>query len=197
LASSCVCELMTSSGSACNNSTDTRPKNPPLEEKNLWIGNIDKRLTEYNLLKILQKYGEVKKFEYLFHKIGPHRGEPRGYCFVEYATREEAQTVLHKLNGKLALSNKLVVNWAHKHQERDDEKSKEEPSGSGDSGKSVSRQCKISAIEAKLKMMDKKDYNAETVVQGKHPLLVQKDQNTRPHPYNKKPHGYHRTNHKK
>jgi hypothetical protein len=42
----------------------------------------------YNLLKIIQCYGEVENFEYLFHTIGPNKGEPRTYCFVEYKRKE-------------------------------------------------------------------------------------------------------------
>ena len=42
----------------------------------------------YNLLKIIQCYGEVENFEYLFHTVGPHKGEPRTYCFVEYKRKE-------------------------------------------------------------------------------------------------------------
>ncbi|CAB1352106.1 unnamed protein product, partial [Coregonus sp. 'balchen'] len=55
----------------------------------------------------------VKLFDFLFHKSGPMEGQPRGYCFVNFHTKEEAGRVIHCLNGKLALSKKLVVHWAH------------------------------------------------------------------------------------
>lgn len=42
----------------------------------------------YNLLKILQRFGEIKNFELIFHKSGVKEGEPRGFCFVEFKTRE-------------------------------------------------------------------------------------------------------------
>ena len=42
----------------------------------------------YNILKIFQRYGEISSFELLFHKSGVKEGEPRGYCFVEFKTRE-------------------------------------------------------------------------------------------------------------
>ena len=42
----------------------------------------------YNILKILQPYGEIQKLDLLFHKSGVKEGEPRGYCFVEFKTLE-------------------------------------------------------------------------------------------------------------
>uniref|UniRef100_A0A803JCF7 Probable RNA-binding protein 18 n=1 Tax=Xenopus tropicalis TaxID=8364 RepID=A0A803JCF7_XENTR len=79
----------------------------------LWIGNVDPKITEYHLLKLLQKFGKVKQFDFLFHKSGPLEGQPRGYCFVNFETKAEAERAIHCLNGKMALSKKLVVRWAH------------------------------------------------------------------------------------
>ncbi|XP_013981452.1 RNA-binding protein with serine-rich domain 1-B isoform X3 [Salmo salar] len=83
------------------------------EGHRLWIGNIDPKITEYHLVKLLEKFGKVKQFDFLFHKSGPLEGQPRGYCFVNFHTKEEAERAIHCLNGKLALSKKLVVRWAH------------------------------------------------------------------------------------
>lgn len=83
------------------------------EGNRLWIGNIDPKITEYHLVKLLEKFGKVKQFDFLFHKSGPLEGQPRGYCFVNFNTREEAERAIQRLNGKLALSKKLVVRWAH------------------------------------------------------------------------------------
>ena len=41
----------------------------------------------YNLLKILQRFGEIKNFQLHFHKSGIREGEPC-YCFVEFKTFE-------------------------------------------------------------------------------------------------------------
>lgn len=79
----------------------------------LWIGNIDPKITEYHLVKLLEKFGKVQQFDFLFHKSGPLEGQPRGYCFVNFHTKEEAERAIQCLNGKLALSKKLVVRWAH------------------------------------------------------------------------------------
>lgn len=42
----------------------------------------------YHLVKLLEKFGNVKQFDFLFHKSGPLEGQPRGYCFVNFNTRE-------------------------------------------------------------------------------------------------------------
>lgn len=39
-------------------------------------------------MKLLEKFGKVKQFDFLFHKSGPLEGQPRGYCFVNFNTRE-------------------------------------------------------------------------------------------------------------
>lgn len=38
----------------------------------------------FQLLKILQQFGEIEKFDMLFHRSGPLFGQPRGYAFVTY-----------------------------------------------------------------------------------------------------------------
>lgn len=42
----------------------------------------------YQLMQICKRYGNVKHLVYVFHTHGRQRGEPRGYCFVEYASRQ-------------------------------------------------------------------------------------------------------------
>lgn len=128
------------------------------DDKRIWIGNLDNRLTEYHLVKVLKKYGNVKKFDFLFHKAGPLKGHPRGYCFVTYETKGQAQHALSCLHGKLMLSKTLVAKWANNVPSEDlatkrpiqilggPKKEQKQPTN-------VNSQ--ISAIEAKLKAMEK------------------------------------------
>lgn len=44
--------------------------------------------SRFHLVKLLEKFGHVKQFDFLFHKSGPLEGQPRGYCFVNFNTRE-------------------------------------------------------------------------------------------------------------
>ncbi|XP_043106203.1 probable RNA-binding protein 18 isoform X1 [Puntigrus tetrazona] len=129
----------------------------------LWIGNIDPKITEYHLVKLLEKFGKVKQFDFLFHKSGPLEGQPRGYCFVNFHTKEEAERAIQCLNGKLALSKKLVVRWAHAQVKKFEPFKGDknvpaslEPSSSEaeELPTTLSVNAKIRAIEAKLQMME-------------------------------------------
>lgn len=123
-------------------------------DRRLWIGNLDTRVTEFALLKILQKFGTLQRFDFLYHKTGPDQGKPRGYCFVSYSNSQEAEKAMKSLDRKLALSKRMLVRWAHKQQDKVEKpvnKTLEESSNN------LSAECKIRAIEMKLKIMEKNE----------------------------------------
>jgi RNA recognition motif-containing protein len=64
-----------------------------------------------NILKFVRRYGTPVSFRFNF-RAGTDVMEPRGYCFVEYSTREEAEKAKAALDGKKALGKKIVVDWA-------------------------------------------------------------------------------------
>ncbi|KPP71199.1 putative RNA-binding protein 18 [Scleropages formosus] len=159
------------------------------EGHRLWIGNIDPKITEYHLVKLLEKFGKVKQFDFLFHKSGPLEGQPRGYCF-------EAERAIQCLNGKLALSKKLVVRWAHAQrfdQYRGDKTlpASLEPSSSAEEmPTTLSVNAKIRAIEAKLQMMEE---NRDEEYSGPSPYVYNKPpEKKRPAPYSRYPRKYRR-----
>uniref|UniRef100_A0A287DDG9 Probable RNA-binding protein 18 n=1 Tax=Ictidomys tridecemlineatus TaxID=43179 RepID=A0A287DDG9_ICTTR len=145
------------------------------EGHRLWIGNLDPKITEYYLPYLLQKFGKMKQFDFFFHKSGALEGQPGGYCFVNFETKQEAEKAIQCLNGKLALSKKLVVRWAHAQVKRFDHNKNDkkilpislEPSSSTEPTQSnLCVTAKIKAIEAKLKMMTENsdaEYPAESV----------------------------------
>jgi len=51
----------------------------------------------YHLVKLLEKFGKVKQFDFLFHKSGPLEGQPRGYCFVNFHTKEVLLVLLYNI----------------------------------------------------------------------------------------------------
>ncbi|EDO45951.1 predicted protein [Nematostella vectensis] len=165
-----------------------------VSERKLWIGNLDKRLSEFNILKILQQFGEIEHFQFLFHGNGPNRGEPRGYCFVEFKKKEDARKALRGLNKKIVLSRALVVDWAHHHKSSADEPQKSKHTNivpnAQTSTHSPSNESKIKAIEAKLRVMASTgDVNPTHLGWSKHPLLVESEKN-QTHPYkSSKPRG--------
>ncbi|XP_021706285.1 probable RNA-binding protein 18 isoform X2 [Aedes aegypti] len=152
----------------------------PPDDRRLWIGNLDSRVTEYQLLKIAQKCGKIEKFDMLFHRSGPMAGYPRGYAFVTYERQKDSEIALEVLNGKLVGDKHMVVRWA-KNVNRDEmEKTKPKlqipalagGSKAGPSGP-MSQQTKIQALEAKLKMMESRsdDLIINKSATGERPII--------------------------
>ena len=139
----------------------SRPLN--VQNKRLWVGNLDTRLTEYSLLKIFQKFGELEKFDFLVHKTGPDAGTPRGYCFVSYKTRHDAERAMKGLNGKQALTKRLFVRWANA-EPQEQTSSKQVVKNTQMECSNLSTENKIKAIEDKLLKMDnsKPDFTSES-----------------------------------
>lgn len=67
----------------------------------------------YQLLKIVQKYGEIEKFDLLYYRNGPQAGKSRGYGFVTYKNEFDAEKAISSLDGMLLCSKYVRVKWAH------------------------------------------------------------------------------------
>ncbi|XP_014089014.1 probable RNA-binding protein 18 isoform X1 [Bactrocera oleae] len=146
--------MATSSGKSCNSGSGG-----VLEERRIWIGNLDPRLSEYQLLKILQKCGPVEKFDMLFHKSGPLVGQSRGYAFVTFGTADAALKALEKLNGTPIANRPIVIRLAKNVNY--DELNKQKPRieipalGSSSRDEQMSREDAIRAIESKLRALER------------------------------------------
>ncbi|KAK4883779.1 hypothetical protein RN001_000050 [Aquatica leii] len=75
----------------------------------LWMGSLEPYMTETFITTAFRKMGEnplnVKVMRNKF------TGEPAGYCFVHFATDEEAIDAMHKLNGKPISGTNPVVRF--------------------------------------------------------------------------------------
>jgi len=148
----------------------------------LWIGNLDPKITEYAMLKLLQKFKNVslQQFDFIYHRSGPEKGRPRGYCFVTLGSPLEAATVLHGLNGKLALSRRLVVKYAEVEKRDASLSCGSTPSTSAVTETKKLDVCvegKIQAIEAKLQMMEEnKDGGTPPVILYPPPANLKRQQ---------------------
>ncbi|KAK9730444.1 Selenocysteine tRNA 1 associated protein [Popillia japonica] len=75
----------------------------------LWMGSLESYMTETFITNSFRKMGEnplnVKVMRNKF------TGEPAGYCFVHFATDEEAIDAMHKLNGKPIPGTNPVVRF--------------------------------------------------------------------------------------
>ncbi|EDV25530.1 uncharacterized protein TRIADDRAFT_55715 [Trichoplax adhaerens] len=78
----------------------------------LFIGNMDRRLTDADILKLTSKYGKIKAVSERIPKTGPKKGRRLNYCFVDYESEEAADKARISLNGKIIGFKILQVRWA-------------------------------------------------------------------------------------
>jgi RNA recognition motif-containing protein len=151
-------------------------------------------LTEFHLLKLVQRFGSIENFDFLFHRFGPNAGLPRGYAFITYNHAEDAKKCLEGLDGKKVLDKVLSVRYAHQTANvftDEEEKLRKKLPALGmkpDSEvKPVSKERAISAIEAKLRAMEREKEEVSnfslTVVGGGQKGNVKSQSTTRNYPY--------------
>ncbi|XP_076682490.1 putative RNA-binding protein 18 isoform X2 [Andrena cerasifolii] len=163
-------------------------KSNQVEDRRLWVGNLDLRINEYQLLKLVQQHGTIEKFDLLFHRSGPQAGQPRGYAFVTYKTVQDAEAAKDALHNLKVGAKNIIVRWAHSVTESDIDKPKPKIdipalAGAKKEDKRISRETAIQAIEAKLKLMNEseeefelnKPLNGSPIIQ-----LYQKPENPKP-----------------
>ncbi|KAG4093116.1 RNA-binding domain-containing protein [Neocallimastix lanati (nom. inval.)] len=124
--------------------------NDTKNETRLYIGNFPQTITEYSLIKLFQKYGKIKNIEYLWHKFGPKRGEPRGYCFLEYEKPESAKKAIEVMNKKELLGRILTVSYIDESK-KEKKELKIEKDKNVPIKKNIKTSSKIYLLEQKLK----------------------------------------------
>ncbi|XP_017869067.1 PREDICTED: probable RNA-binding protein 18 isoform X1 [Drosophila arizonae] len=133
------------------------------EQRRIWVGNLDSRITEFQLLKLMQKCGAVEKFDMLFHKGGPMVGQSRGYAFITFKKNEGATNALIKLDGSNIGSRSIAVRLAKNIKYDDLQRPKprlEIPAlGRGKREDKISKSDAIRAIEAKLRTLERQTDN--------------------------------------
>ncbi|MBA0685293.1 hypothetical protein Goari_012963 [Gossypium aridum] len=143
-------------------SMDPRSFADETSESRLYVGNLDLRITEAALIKMFSPYGKIISEDFLWHTRGPKRGEPRGFAFIQYSTKEEAILAKEKMHGRLACGRPLMVRLASEKylEEAAAQNSSKAGCNTIKSGTTstisgqVSRSAKIAAIKNKLKALD-------------------------------------------
>ncbi|CAL4940346.1 unnamed protein product [Urochloa decumbens] len=144
-------------------------------ESRLYVGNLDFRISESDVIKMFSPFGKITAEDFLWHTRGPKRGEPRGYAFVQYTAKEEAQLAKEKMNGKLVCGRPMVVHLASEKSSLDSSdshrtlKNKKATGGSASRSAETDRAAKIAAIKNKLKSLE------EDGCSTKRPRLVPND----------------------
>ncbi len=90
----------------------------------LFVGNLSFQATEEDLRELFQQAGTVETVRIITDQF---TGRPRGFGFVEMATKEEALKAVEMLNGRLFRDRNLVVDEARPQPQRG-------PGGGGERG---------------------------------------------------------------
>lgn len=89
-----------------------------MEEKKIYIGNLEYSTTEDEVKAILEENGVTpESINFIKDK---YSGRPKGFGFGEFATPEDAQKAIDVLNGKEVNGRTLKVSKAQKRQPRKD-----------------------------------------------------------------------------
>lgn len=75
----------------------------------VYVGNIDPKATECHVLKLVQPFGEVVRFDFMYSTIENGEKMPRGYAFVTYRDHVAAARAVERLHGVRLLSKVLRV----------------------------------------------------------------------------------------
>src|SRR5262245_65881404 len=75
----------------------------------LFVGNLSFQATEEDLRELFQQAGTVESVRIVTDQF---TGRPRGFGFVEMATKEESAKAIEMLNGRLFRDRNLVVDEA-------------------------------------------------------------------------------------
>jgi len=75
----------------------------------IYVGNLSYDVTEEELQQEFLAYGEVASVSILTDRIS---GRPKGFGFVEMASKSEGEAAITGLNGKTLKERTIVVNEA-------------------------------------------------------------------------------------
>ena len=75
----------------------------------IYVGSLSYEVTEEDLRQEFRAFGEVTSVSIITDKIS---GRPKGFGFVEMASKSEAEAAITGLNGKTIKERTIVVNEA-------------------------------------------------------------------------------------
>nr|NQU92855.1 RNA-binding protein [Bacteroidota bacterium] len=76
---------------------------------NIYVGNLDFKVSENDLEGIFQEYGTVSSAKIIVDK---YNGRSKGFGFIEMENQDEANSAIEGLNGKTFEDRAIVVNEA-------------------------------------------------------------------------------------
>jgi RNA recognition motif-containing protein len=82
--------------------------------KNLFVGNLDSKVTQAELRRLFEVYGQVAQIHIIMDR---DTGLPR-YAFVEMTNDADAEKAIKELNGSILRGHTLNVEYARPRPER-------------------------------------------------------------------------------
>jgi RNA recognition motif-containing protein len=79
------------------------------QEMNIYVGNLDFKVTENDLSEIFSEYGQVESARIITDK---YSGRSKGFGFVTMEDADEGNAAIEALNGKEIKSRAVTVNEA-------------------------------------------------------------------------------------
>ena len=76
---------------------------------NIFVGNLDREVTEEELREVFTAFGEVASISIIKDK---YSGQSRGFAFIEMPSNSEGQAAITDLKGKTLRERTLDVNEA-------------------------------------------------------------------------------------
>lgn len=84
-----------------------------VSHKILYVGGLDKSITEENLQEIFSTHGTVDSVKVLFDK----NKQNFNYAFVEFEEESAAKNAFDALNGQVLNNSEIKINWAYQSQQ--------------------------------------------------------------------------------
>ena len=81
----------------------------------LFVGNIPFSMTEEELRTIFEEYGSILSCKLI---VDLETGKSRGFGFIEYASKEDAQKAIDQVHDQEVKGKKLVVNEARSKEKK-------------------------------------------------------------------------------
>jgi len=75
----------------------------------IYVGNLSYEVTEQDLRQEFEAFGGVDSISVITDK---YSGRPKGFAFVEMASKSEGEAAIASLNGKMLNERTIVVNEA-------------------------------------------------------------------------------------
>lgn len=85
-----------------------QPKHPPYKNQQIYIGNLNYRVSEQDLAQIFKSYGHIERVR-VVRQGDTHKS--KGYAFITYSSTQEADNAL-AAHGKSIKGRNLVVRIA-------------------------------------------------------------------------------------